>query len=170
MILHFLFLSAAAFTAPQGMPAVSVHTYSAVPVALQCNALCMHICRCINTPENIMPQLLCQCLQHANAAAMLTFQYATGDDCSILISKTSNKFRLQGTSQHALWLPLQQLLSRLQAHFGDPHLHLQLEEPVPVHFLQQCIQSHFDLWRACQQQSTHLDQAAGQVCPGQFRR
>lgn len=56
-------------------------------------------------------------MQHANASAVISMQYFNGENCTILVSKSNNKYRLQGSSYEALLLPLKELLSRLKAYF-----------------------------------------------------
>lgn len=57
-------------------------------------------------------------MQHANAGAVISMQYCNGESCTILVSKSNNKYRLQGSSYEALQLPLKELLRRLYAYFA----------------------------------------------------
>ena len=105
----------------------------------------------------------CFNVQHANANSVVSFQYPNKEDCTILISKSNNKYRLQGTSYDALWLTMSELLARLHAYFGPEGVRMQLEEDVPVQWYQECIEGHFALRKDRQQLVCNLEQGAAQV-------
>jgi PTHB1 C-terminus len=102
-------------------------------------------------------------VQHANASAVISLQHPTGESCTLLVSKNNNKIRLQGTSYHALALPLQELTQRLHTCFAGMSLRLGLEEALPVAWYQDLVEDHFSLRHHRQQHLAELEQAATQV-------
>jgi hypothetical protein len=102
-------------------------------------------------------------VQHPNVNSVISFRLGSQEDCTILVSNSNNKYRLQGSSYQALWLPLTELIKRLEATFIGTQLELGLEESAPISWYHGCIEYHFSL---CQQRRSllvQLDQAAAQV-------
>jgi hypothetical protein len=116
--------------------------------------------------QNCVHQLqhLVVCLQHANASSVISLQYPNQEDCTILISKSASKYRLQGSSYQALWLPLVELVQRLKAYFAGIPVCVQLEENLPVAWYHGCIDSYFSARKLRRAVLSDLEQAAGQVC------
>lgn len=93
-------------------------------------------------------------------------RFLNQEECTILISKSNNKYRLQGTSYTALLLPLSELMRRLRRHYEaatGAEISMQLEEHVPVQWLLTCIDNHFGLRLQLQRVTAELEQAAAQV-------
>eukprot|EP00899_Mesostigma_viride_P000204 jgi/Mesvir1/10184/Mv16992-RA.1 len=59
---------------------------------------------------------------------VLSFQFWNGDDCTILVSKNAGRYRLQSSTFEALWLPVQELCTRLQMYFAS----VEKGQPVPA--------------------------------------
>lgn len=59
-----------------------------------------------------------EALARSQAANMLSFRYPGGQTASILVSKNGGRYRLQGSCLEAMWLVLQELQTRLAAHFA----------------------------------------------------
>eukprot|EP01012_Entosiphon_sulcatum_P026014 TRINITY_DN3140_c0_g1_i1.p1 TRINITY_DN3140_c0_g1~~TRINITY_DN3140_c0_g1_i1.p1 ORF type:complete len:869 (-),score=169.44 TRINITY_DN3140_c0_g1_i1:72-2678(-) len=55
----------------------------------------------------------------ASAGNVLTFQYTTGADATILVSKNAGRYRIQSGSFEALWLLTAELVRRLDIYFSD---------------------------------------------------
>eukprot|EP01050_Picozoa_sp_SAG11_P003348 SAG11_NODE_187_length_13061_cov_10.715322_12_plen_191_part_00 len=53
----------------------------------------------------------------SSAVNVLTFQYFCGMDVTVLVSKSSNRYRLQSNQFHAVWLILNVLSTRLIQYF-----------------------------------------------------
>ena len=105
-------------------------------------------------------------MQHSNASAIVSMQLGGSEECTILVSKNNNKYRLQGTSHKALWLPLVELVERLRAFYSPDNgleLSVDLEEDVPVPYCMACIDEHFALRQKRRRISEQLEQAAAQV-------
>lgn len=105
-------------------------------------------------------------VQHANSNSVISMRFLNQEECTILISKNNNKYRLQGTSYTALLLPLTELMRRLKAHYESATgagISMQLEEGVPVQWLLKCIDQHFGLRRQRQHVTAELEHAAAQV-------
>jgi hypothetical protein len=93
----------------------------------------------------------------------VSFHLGSQEYCTILVSNTNNKYRIQGSSYHALWLPLAELINRLAAVFLGASLELWLEESAPISWYHECIEDHFSLRQHHRKVLVHLDQAAVQV-------
>ena len=102
-------------------------------------------------------------MQHDNANAVVSLRYPDLEDCTILVSKSNNRYRIQGTSWGALWLPFQEILSRLRTFFAGTGVQVSLEEQVPVEWYLNLIEDHFVLRQHRQKMLTELEQAATQV-------
>lgn len=95
-------------------------------------------------------------------------QLGGNEECTILVSKNNNKYRLQGTSYKALWLPLVELIERLKLFFSPDNgleLSVDLEEAIPLPYCMACIDEHFALRQSRRKISEQLEQAAAQVQP-----
>ena len=85
------------------------------------------------------------CAQHSNASAVITLQFPNQHNCTILASKSNDKYRVQGSSDEALTLPLVELLSRLHTFFSGasvapgPRLQAQIEARHPFAQLLECV-------------------------------
>lgn len=105
-------------------------------------------------------------MQHSNATSILSMQLGGNEECTILVSKNNNKYRLQGTSYQALWLPLLELVERLRSFYASEsglELSFDLEEEVPLHHCVACIDTHFAQRQQRRKISGQLEQAAAQV-------
>lgn len=83
-----------------------------------------------------------------------------------MVSKNNNKYRLQGTSYKALWLPLVELVQRLKSFYSPDNgleLSVDLEEDLPLPYCMACIDDHFALRQKRRKISEQLEQAAAQV-------
>ena len=99
---------------------------------------------------------------------MVSLQHHCGEDCTILVSNSSNKFRLQGSSFAALWVPMAALVQRVKDYFRGDAVMVHLEEELPLPWYFECIDSHFALRQQRQVLLGHLEQAAAQVCCPSF--
>lgn len=108
----------------------------------------------------------CCRLQHSNSNAVLSMRIGKHEECTILVSKNNNKYRLQGTSYKALWLPLVELVQRVKTFFAEGsgmELSLELEEDIPLQHLMFCIDNHFALRQKRKHVVLEIEQAAAQV-------
>jgi hypothetical protein len=106
-------------------------------------------------------------MQHSNANAVISMRIGKHEECTILVSKSNSKYRLQGSSLRALWLPMVELVCRLRAHFAastGEELSLQLEEELPLQHLISCINNHFSSRLQRKRVLMDTEKAAAQVC------
>jgi PTHB1 C-terminus len=77
-------------------------------------------------------------------------------DCSILVSKSAGRYRIQSSQLAALWLIADQLVQRLGVHWGDSPLSpggsngssggsftVSYSEPLPLHDVFAAVDEHF---------------------------
>ena len=91
----------------------------------------------------------------ANGAAnVLTFQYFNGMDVTVLVSKSSNRYRLQSNDFHCMWLILSTLTKRLVQYFqgargpdGEPtaDFEITLGQPLPLEDYFGAIDNHLSM-------------------------
>jgi hypothetical protein len=106
-------------------------------------------------------------LQHSNSHAIVSLRLGANEECTVLVSKNNNKYRLQGTSYKALWLPLVELIDRLKSFYSPDkglELSIDLEEEIPLSYCMACIDAHFTLRQSMQKVSEQLEKAAAQAC------
>ena len=65
--------------------------------------------------EDVVPPAAAE--SGAGGANVLTFQYYNGMDVTVLVSKSSNRYRLQSNDFHCMWLILSTLTNRLVQYF-----------------------------------------------------
>jgi hypothetical protein len=105
-------------------------------------------------------------VQHSNANSIVSLQLGGHEECTILVSKNNNKYRLQGTSYQALWLPLVELTERLKVFFSSDNgleLSVDVEEDIPLPYCMACIDAHFAIRQKRRKISEQLELAAAQV-------
>ncbi len=75
---------------------------------------------------------------------VIALEHLNGTIVSILVSKTTNKYRLQSDSLPALALLVVELQLRLQFHFsGSTNLQVGLDSPLPTQELWRQVETHF---------------------------
>lgn len=94
------------------------------------------------------------------AGSVLSLQYASGADCTVLTSKNAGRYRLQSASFEALWLVASQLCARLRRQL--PGVLVSFNEPLPLHEYFELIDAHFAARQALAHVSTQLEQRAQQ--------
>lgn len=97
----------------------------------------------------------------SSKANSLSFQYYNGAEATVLASKTGGRYRVQSGSLEALWIISQELVRRMQDHFGEDvdmaggsvapaaggltePFALKYAEPLPLGDFFQCIDDHFE--------------------------
>jgi Bardet-Biedl syndrome 9 protein len=90
----------------------------------------------------------------SGAANVLTFQYWNGMDVTVLVSKSSNRYRLQSNDFHCMWLILHTLTKRLIQYFqgargpdGEPtaDFAIELGQPLPLELYFSAIDNHLSM-------------------------
>merc|ERR1712216_383799 len=90
----------------------------------------------------------------SGAANVLTFQYWNGMDVTVLVSKSSNRYRLQSNDFHCMWLILHTLTKRLIQYFqgargpdGEPttDFAIELGHPLPLELYFSAIDNHLSM-------------------------
>ena len=128
-----------------------------------------------NRPPPALPALFEDVCSQDPAAAVpnvLTFQYNSGADCTIILSKNSGRYRVQAGTFEALYLLAAALVERLSQHFasapsaaGEDEFQLgysePLEEPLAAYF--DVIKGHFDARQALKATHQALERSAGQL-------
>jgi Bardet-Biedl syndrome 9 protein len=104
-------------------------------------------------------------------ANVLSFQYYAGHDATILVSKSSGRYRVQSGSLEALWVVSSELVRRLSGHFGsgggragagvEPFT-ISYEEPLPLADFFACIDAHFDARKQLAKANSDLNDRAQQ--------
>jgi hypothetical protein len=106
-------------------------------------------------------------VQHQNTSSIISLRYQNDEQCSILVSKNNNKYRLQGSSLNALLLPLMELVARLrtfaQSKGTSMDLLIVLEEDVPIPSLIESVDAHFSLRVQYKEAKDAMDRASSQV-------
>lgn len=84
----------------------------------------------------------------SSMANVLSFQYYNGATTTILVSKAAGRYRVQSSSLDALWIVVEELVKRLENHFGasedgEPSP-VSYSEPLPLADFFTCIDDHFE--------------------------
>lgn len=75
---------------------------------------------------------------------VIALKHLNGTIVSLLVSKTTNKYRLQSDSLSALALLVDDLQRRLRLHFCDAtNLQVNLDSPFPIQELWNQVESHY---------------------------
>lgn len=74
---------------------------------------------------------------------LIALEHLNGTVVTILVSKSTNKYRLQSDSLAGLCLPLRELTERLQNHYAEENLSIALDSPVPIYDLWEAIEMHY---------------------------
>jgi hypothetical protein len=78
---------------------------------------------------------------------VIAFKHRNGTIVSLLVSKTTNKYRLQSDSLAALALLVEGLQRRLRLHFSEAeNLQVNLDSPFPIQETWNQVESHYTLY------------------------
>ena len=78
---------------------------------------------------------------------VIAFKHHNGSIVSLLVSKTTNKYRLQSDSLAALALLVDDLQRRLRLHFSDAgNLQVNLDSPFPIQEIWNMVESHYTVY------------------------
>jgi len=108
--------------------------------------------------------------QRSAANNVLTFQYFSGQDVTILVSKSAGRYRLQSGCFEALWLVAAELFRRLTAYFdsagasskGEGPFAVTFTETLPLQDFFNLIDEHFAARQKFSEIATKLAQRAHQ--------
>ena len=79
---------------------------------------------------------------------VIALGHLNGTIVSILVSKSTNKYRLQSDSLPALAVPIVELERRLNSHFAHSNLRLKLDSQLPLQEVWSQIESHYSAYMA----------------------
>ncbi|KAK7506674.1 hypothetical protein BaRGS_00002149 [Batillaria attramentaria] len=113
--------------------------------------------------NDIFPDLLGE--NAGGPGAALGFQFFGGPVVTVLASKTSQRYRLQCDRLEAMWIPLRELVSRLNQHFnrgkyGDFKVSFDGSLPLQEYF--ELVDAHFECRMGASKCLDMLDQRASQ--------
>mmetsp|Transcript_22638 Transcript_22638/g.70294 ORF Transcript_22638/g.70294 Transcript_22638/m.70294 type:complete len:843 (+) Transcript_22638:343-2871(+) len=107
-------------------------------------------------------------MARSSSANVLTFQYYSGHDVTILVSKTGGRYRLQAGTFEAIWLVAQELCQRLSTYFqgvdaaGEEPFAVSFQEALPLQDFFMLIDNHFAERERCTQLKDQLAKRAHQ--------
>lgn len=113
--------------------------------------------------NEIFPDLLGE--NAGGQGSALGFQFFGGGPVvSILASKTSQRYRLQSDQLEAMWLPLRELVGRLNGHFKKGHgdFKVSFDGALPLQEYFELVDAHFELREGTQKCKDILAQRAAQ--------
>uniref|UniRef100_A0A2C9K7V7 PTHB1 N-terminal domain-containing protein n=1 Tax=Biomphalaria glabrata TaxID=6526 RepID=A0A2C9K7V7_BIOGL len=113
--------------------------------------------------NDIFPDMLGQ--NEGGQGSALGFQFLGGGPVvSLLASKTSQRYRLQSDQLEAIWLPLRELVGRLNNHLkkGQGDFRVSFDGALPLQEYFELIDFHFDLRQSNLQYRELLSQRAAQ--------
>jgi len=107
--------------------------------------------------------------QRPASTNVLSFQYFSGHDVTILVSKSAGRYRLQSGSFEALWLIADALCQRLNSYFqadgakgGEEAFAISFQEALPLQDFFNSIDEHFDARAVWSKTSEQLGERAHQ--------
>ena len=99
----------------------------------------------------------------ATAQNVLSMRLATDEVASVVVSRSGGRFRVQGDSFATLWLPLQELVHRLENIFaGDGSLTITFDDPLPLGDLFDVMDRHLEARTAYQETMDELERRTAQ--------
>jgi len=104
----------------------------------------------------------------STSGSVLTFQYYTGQDVTILVSKNAGRYRVQSGALEALWLIVAELAQRLASYFerqqagGEDPFTISFQEALPLQDYFAIIDDHFKAREALVQLNQTLAERAHQ--------
>ncbi|KAH9495744.1 Protein PTHB1 [Bulinus truncatus] len=113
--------------------------------------------------NDLFPDMLGQ--NAGGQGSALGFQfYGGGPVVSVLASKTSQRYRLQSDQLEAIWLPLRELVARLNGHLKKSHgdFRVSFDGALPLQEYFELIDTHFELRQGSLQYKELLGQRAAQ--------
>ncbi|KAI9561719.1 hypothetical protein GHT06_012679 [Daphnia sinensis] len=100
-----------------------------------------------NQPAASLAQLFQEFAVEESASNLMALKHLNGTVVSILVSKTTNKYRLQSDSLAALALLVDELQRRLHLNFSAPtNLQVNLDSPLPVQETWSQIETHYSTY------------------------
>ena len=103
----------------------------------------------------------------SSGANVLSFQFYSGQDCTILVSKTGGRYRLQSDQLEAMWLPLHELHKRLLGYYGSEggpananNLVVSYEDPLPMDDFFEVVEHHFGVRKRVAEMKGQLEDRA----------
>ncbi|EFX86101.1 hypothetical protein DAPPUDRAFT_97874 [Daphnia pulex] len=94
---------------------------------------------------------------------VIAFKHRNGTIVSLLVSKTTNKYRLQSDSLAALALLVEGLQRRLRLHFSEAeNLQVNLDSPFPIQEIWNQVESHYTLYTELRKEMMKLGQTSRQ--------
>ncbi|KAF5831159.1 PTHB1 C-terminus-domain-containing protein [Dunaliella salina] len=85
-------------------------------------------------------------------ANVLSFQFASGHDVTVLVSKNAGRYRLQSDTLEAMWMVMSELVRRLMLYYEEAEatnaapegpLAVTFEEPLPLDDFFEVVEAHF---------------------------
>mmetsp|Transcript_14226 Transcript_14226/g.38566 ORF Transcript_14226/g.38566 Transcript_14226/m.38566 type:complete len:906 (-) Transcript_14226:247-2964(-) len=85
-------------------------------------------------------------------ANVLSFQFASGHDVTVLVSKNAGRYRLQSDTLEAMWMIMSELVRRLTLYYEEAEamsaapegpLAVTFEEPLPLEDFFEVVEAHF---------------------------
>lgn len=107
----------------------------------------------------------------AQGSNVLSFQYFSGADATILVSKTGGRYRIQSDTFEAMWLVAQELCRRLVLYYAQAEASMSAaegpftityDEPVPMEDFFEVIDAHFAARLAVSELAQQLEARAHQ--------
>ena len=100
------------------------------------------------------------------AANALSFQYVSGTDVTVLVSKNAGKYKIFATNIEALWLMTSELTRRIRQACrprpGEEELHIDFPAELPLEDYFTCIDAHFEARKNLQAEQNKLGEIAHQ--------
>ena len=110
-------------------------------------------------------------LTNNNTGNVVSFQYLNGDECTIVVSKSAGRYRLQSEKFEAIWLLATELAERLRTYYkevdqydgsgGEP-FRITCNDPVPLQDFFNVIDVHFASRQYCDRLAKALEIRAQQ--------
>jgi len=123
-----------------------------------------------NQPPPKIAELFSDCMlqenQVSSSSSILTFQYVSGVDVSILLSRNAGRYRIQSNSFTGLTLILSELVRRLTIKFSNSSLStpfaISFPDPLPMPLFDELINTHFRARRTLSHSMEELEKRAAQ--------
>eukprot|EP00877_Chromochloris_zofingiensis_P007511 jgi/Chrzof1/3012/Cz12g08060.t1 len=114
-----------------------------------------------------------EALSRSQAANVLSFQYYSGQEVTIVVSKNAGRYRIQADCFQAMWLITQELCRRLSSYYASSHgkpnqpqdqsaLTITFEEQLPLQEFFDVVEQHFIARLSISKLSEQLEERAQQ--------
>ncbi|GAB6018791.1 Protein PTHB1, variant 2 [Chamberlinius hualienensis] len=159
---------------PSGVPVIAQNTV-ALPLRIAVNA-CLaskdadfKLTVCLNKMPVKFDELFPDFVNpsDSNSSQVISFQYYAGPTVTILMAKTSQRYRIQSDNFESVGLILKELLQRLQKWFShsdkEDKLICSYQNDIPLQEFYLIVNSHLQTRHRAEMQTKRLSQLAGQI-------